>query len=161
MWIFLGWKFTLAEFVGGFILIALMWLGLRLFVSRRLEEEAREHALAAQTGTSITRPSPGRTCFRLLHGRTSHTTPRRPEDALEGARRRLPDCRLRVAAADGVLQRLFITDRGGVLQLLENVVVGRSSRRSRSSARGEHPACRGALAGGISFSGVIAFVYAT
>src|SRR5213596_1157589 len=33
MWIFLGWKFTLAEFVGGFVLIALMWLGLRLFVS--------------------------------------------------------------------------------------------------------------------------------
>src|SRR5919108_2429813 len=50
MWIFLGWKFTLAEFVGGFVLIALMWLGLRLFVSRRLAEQARAHALAAQTG---------------------------------------------------------------------------------------------------------------
>src|SRR5215210_6993626 len=50
MWIFLGWKFTLAEFVGGFVLIGLMWLGLRLFVSRRLEDEAREHAQAAQSG---------------------------------------------------------------------------------------------------------------
>src|SRR5881397_976176 len=50
MWIFLGWEFTLAEFVGGLVLILLMWLAVRLFVSRRLEEEARAHALAAQTG---------------------------------------------------------------------------------------------------------------
>src|SRR5436853_6519821 len=50
MWIFLGWEFTLAEFVGGLVLIALMWLGIRLFVSRRLEEQARQHAVAAQSG---------------------------------------------------------------------------------------------------------------
>ena len=50
MWLFLGWEFTLAEFIGGFVLIALMWLGLRLFVSRRLEEHARAHANAAETG---------------------------------------------------------------------------------------------------------------
>ena len=37
MWIFLGWEFTLAEFVGGLILIVLMWIGLRMFVSRREE----------------------------------------------------------------------------------------------------------------------------
>src|SRR6476661_6537173 len=35
IWIFLGWRFTLAEFVGGLLLIGLMWIGLRLFVSRR------------------------------------------------------------------------------------------------------------------------------
>src|SRR6266705_3557605 len=46
MWIFLGWKFTLAEFIGGFVLIALMWLGIRLFVARRLDEQARQHAVA-------------------------------------------------------------------------------------------------------------------
>ena len=50
MWIFLGWEFTLAEFLGGLILIVLMWAGIRLFVTRRLEEQAREHALEAQTG---------------------------------------------------------------------------------------------------------------
>src|SRR5712691_2112359 len=26
MWIFLGWRFTLAEFVGGLVLIVLMWI---------------------------------------------------------------------------------------------------------------------------------------
>src|ERR671934_3075830 len=50
MWIFIGWQFTLAEFVGGLFLIPLMWAGIRLFVTRRLEEEARAHALEAQTG---------------------------------------------------------------------------------------------------------------
>src|ERR671924_905041 len=50
IWVFLGWQFTLAEFVGGILLIALMWLGVRLFVTRRLEEEARAHARAAETG---------------------------------------------------------------------------------------------------------------
>ena len=41
IWIFLGWEFTLAELVGGVLLIAFMWAGLRLFVTRSLEEEAR------------------------------------------------------------------------------------------------------------------------
>src|SRR6059036_171239 len=50
MWVFLGWQFTLAEFVGGIVLIALMWLGVRLFVTRRLEDEAREHARTASAG---------------------------------------------------------------------------------------------------------------
>ena len=50
MWIFLGWRFTLAELVGGLVLITLMWLGLRLTMTRRLEEEARRHAEQAQAG---------------------------------------------------------------------------------------------------------------
>jgi uncharacterized membrane protein YraQ (UPF0718 family) len=50
MWIFLGWQFTLAEFLGGLLLIVLMWAGLRAFVSRRLEEQGRAHAEAAQPG---------------------------------------------------------------------------------------------------------------
>src|SRR5437870_8626780 len=50
MWIFLGWKFTLAEFVGGLVLIVLMWAGVRLFVTRQLEAAARGHALAAAAG---------------------------------------------------------------------------------------------------------------
>src|SRR2546430_8440593 len=54
IWIFIGWQFTLAELVGGLILIALMWLGLRLFVSRRLEEEARLDAEAADAGHTHT-----------------------------------------------------------------------------------------------------------
>src|SRR5262249_36945780 len=50
IWIFIGWQFTLAELVGGLSLSALMWLGLRLFVAGRREEEARRHAETAEAG---------------------------------------------------------------------------------------------------------------
>src|SRR3981081_1605670 len=44
MALILGWQFTLGEFVGGPIMIVLMALLFRLFLSQRLVEEAREHA---------------------------------------------------------------------------------------------------------------------
>src|SRR5450755_3650474 len=50
MWVLIGWQFTLAEFIGGLVLIAIMTLLLRLFVSKRLEEQARTHAQQADPG---------------------------------------------------------------------------------------------------------------
>jgi uncharacterized membrane protein YraQ (UPF0718 family)/YHS domain-containing protein len=50
LWLLIGWQFTLAEFVGGLVLVTVMTLLLRLFVSRRLEQQAREHATAADAG---------------------------------------------------------------------------------------------------------------
>src|SRR3982751_4207556 len=50
LWVLIGWQFTLAEFAGGLILIALMALFLRAFVSPRLEERARDHAQHAEAG---------------------------------------------------------------------------------------------------------------
>src|SRR5262249_5963428 len=50
IWILIGWQFTLAEFVGGIILIVLMSILLRRFVSPKLEERAREHAQQAEAG---------------------------------------------------------------------------------------------------------------
>src|SRR3954462_7341430 len=43
LWVLIGWQSALAEYVGGMVMIALMGLGRRLFVSRRAEEAAREH----------------------------------------------------------------------------------------------------------------------
>src|SRR5437763_3985206 len=50
LWVLIGWQFTLAEYVGGIVMIVLMTLLLRLFVNRRLEEQARDHAVKADTG---------------------------------------------------------------------------------------------------------------
>ncbi|HET9720255.1 MAG TPA: permease, partial [Solirubrobacteraceae bacterium] len=50
LWVLIGWQFTLAEYFGGIVMIVLMAAGLRLVVSRRLEEEARAHAQEADTG---------------------------------------------------------------------------------------------------------------
>src|SRR5437588_3967542 len=50
LWVLIGWQFTLAEYLGGLVLIGLMWALLRLFVSRELEERARVHAQRADAG---------------------------------------------------------------------------------------------------------------
>src|SRR3954462_218970 len=64
LWILIGWQFTLAEDLGGIVMIALMWALLRLFVpppgegeaglGRSVppagEEEAPRHAQHAETG---------------------------------------------------------------------------------------------------------------
>jgi uncharacterized membrane protein YraQ (UPF0718 family) len=50
LWVLLGWQFTLAEFLGGLVMIGLMWLLLRVFVSRRVEADARSHTQMAEEG---------------------------------------------------------------------------------------------------------------
>ncbi len=44
LWVLIGWQFTLAEYVGGIVMIALMSLLLPFFVSPRVEARARRHA---------------------------------------------------------------------------------------------------------------------
>src|SRR5436309_3262490 len=50
LWVLIGWQFTLAEYVGGIVMIVLMTALLRGFVSPRLEEAARRHAQQADAG---------------------------------------------------------------------------------------------------------------
>src|SRR4051794_6425600 len=50
LWLLIGWQFTLAEYIGGIVMIVLMTALLRVFVSPRVEAEAREHAEKADTG---------------------------------------------------------------------------------------------------------------
>src|SRR5436305_14462782 len=50
LWVLIGWQFTVAEYLGGIVMIVLMTVLLRLFVSRRVEEEARAHAREADAG---------------------------------------------------------------------------------------------------------------
>ena len=53
LWVLIGWQFALAEYVGGIVLIALMTILLRRFVSPRLEAEAREHPAGADAYWTI------------------------------------------------------------------------------------------------------------
>src|SRR5512132_919042 len=48
LWVLIGWQFTLAEYAGGIVMIALMAALLRFFVSPRIEEQARAHAQEAE-----------------------------------------------------------------------------------------------------------------
>src|SRR2546426_4161674 len=44
LWVLIGWQFTMAEYVGGIVMIVLMAFLVRVFVPRPVEEEAREPA---------------------------------------------------------------------------------------------------------------------
>lgn len=42
--VFLGWQFVVGEYAGGVLLIGLMWIVVRLTLSKKLADHAREHA---------------------------------------------------------------------------------------------------------------------
>src|SRR5947209_19112302 len=44
LWILMGWQFVLAEIVGSFVLIGVMWLLMAIVFPNELENEAREHS---------------------------------------------------------------------------------------------------------------------
>jgi len=167
MWIFLGWQFTLAEFVGGLLLIPLMWAGIRLFVTRRLEEEARAHAVAVQAGhVHHTAAAEG------LSWRGRLTSVEAWSDVAHNFR---GDWEMLWKEITGgfviagfiallpmsFFNDLFITDAPAPLRLAENVVVGPLvAVLSFVCSVGNVPLAAVLWAGGISFSGTIAFIYA-
>jgi uncharacterized membrane protein YraQ (UPF0718 family) len=69
LWVLIGWQFTLAEYLGGLVMIVLMGLLVRVFISPGLEEAARAHA--RQAGSGCGGASGSRRCPR---GRMSPTT---------------------------------------------------------------------------------------
>ena len=167
MWIFLGWQFTLAEFVGGMILIALMWAAVRLVITRKLENAAREHALAAASGhehhmaggaqltwrqrvTSVDAWSDVAHNFRGDWGMLWKEIG--SGFVIAGFIALLP-----MSFFNG----LFVTDAPAAPRLLENVVLGPVvAALSFVCSVGNVPLAAVLWAGGISFSGVIAFIYA-
>ncbi len=161
MWIFLGWEFTLAEFIGGLILIVLMWIALRLFVSRREEEEARRHAIAAETG-HVHGAAGGSRIFSLK-GWTDVAWNFRGD---WGMLWKEITAGFLIAGFVALLPMeffndLFITESNDRLRLLENVIVGPIvAVLSFVCSVGNIPLAAVLWAGGISFSGVIAFIYA-
>ena len=50
LWILMAWQFTAAEWIGGLVLVALMSLLVKLTYPKRLVEQAREHAKGAAAG---------------------------------------------------------------------------------------------------------------
>jgi uncharacterized membrane protein YraQ (UPF0718 family)/YHS domain-containing protein len=161
LWIFLGWQFTLAEFVGGLLLIVLMWIGIRALVSSREEEGARERARAADTGHLHESSSGARVLSRDGWADVAHNF--RGDwgmlwkEIIGG---------FLIAGFIALLPMdffngLFLTGTGGAPQLLENVVVGPLvAVLSFVCSVGNVPLAAVLWGGGISFAGVIAFVFA-
>jgi uncharacterized membrane protein YraQ (UPF0718 family)/YHS domain-containing protein len=161
MWIFLGWRFTLAEFVGGVILILLMWIGIRLLVSRPLEEEGREHARSADTGHVHPAAGGSRLLSLDAWSDVAHNFRGDWEMLWKEITAGFLIAGFIALLPMGVFNDLFLTDRGGALQLIENSIVGPLvAVLSFVCSVGNVPLAAVLWGGGISFSGVIAFIYA-
>src|SRR5947207_5129241 len=50
LWVLMGWQFVLAEVFGAFVLIAIMWLVIQLFLPKNLEFEIRTYAQEVAQG---------------------------------------------------------------------------------------------------------------
>src|SRR4030081_1586896 len=59
LWLLMGWHFVLAEIIGAFVLIGLMWLFMSIFFPKNLEQEARNHAENVTEGCGREPPRPG------------------------------------------------------------------------------------------------------
>jgi hypothetical protein len=167
IWIFLGWEFTLAEFLGGLILIAFMWAGIRLFVTRTLEEEARRHTEEAQTGHEHLSAGSGG-----LSWRERLTSVDAWSDVAHNFRADWEMLWKEIGAGFLIagfvatlpmtfFNQLFLTDAPAWIRIPENVVVGPLvAVLTFVCSIGNVPLAAVLWAGGISFSGVIAFIYA-
>ena len=161
MWIFLGWRFTLAEFAGGLILIVLMWIGIRVLVSRRAEEVAREHAQAAETGHQHHSAGGSRLLSLDAWSDVAHNFRGDWEMLWKEITGGFLIAGFIALLPMSVFNDLFLTGTGGRWQLLENVIVGPLvAVLSFVCSVGNVPLAAVLWAGGISFSGVIAFIYA-
>jgi uncharacterized membrane protein YraQ (UPF0718 family)/YHS domain-containing protein len=161
IWIFLGWQFTLAELVGGLLLIVLMWIGVRVLVSRREEERAREHAQAADTGHQHHSAAGSRLLSLQGWSDVAHNFRGDWEMLWREITLGFLIAGFIALLPMGFFNGLFLTDQGGTLQVVENVVVGPLvAVLSFVCSVGNIPLAAVLWAGGISFAGVIAFIYA-
>jgi hypothetical protein len=160
VWLFLGWQFTLAEFVGGIVLILLLWGALNALVSPREEEEVRGHAVAAETGHA--HHTAGGAKWLSLQGWSDVAHNFRGD--WEMLWKELVGGFL-IAGYVSLLpmeffNRLFITNAWPPLRILENAIVGPIvAALAFVCSIGNIPLAAVLWSGGISFGGVIAFIF--
>jgi hypothetical protein len=168
LWVLLGWQFTLAEFVGGFLLILFMTVLLRRFVSPRLEEQAREHARAAQEG-HVHDAGVGGDPRDWRQRLTSRAAWGEVGGNFRGDWTMLwkEICLGFLLAGfiallgDDFFNVLFVTGAPPLVQTLENVVAGPViAILSFVCSVGNVPLAAVLWSGGISFAGVVAFIFA-
>jgi uncharacterized membrane protein YraQ (UPF0718 family)/YHS domain-containing protein len=166
LWVLIGWQFTLAEYLGGIVMIVLMAVLLRTFVSPRLEERARRHAQEADTGHQH------HSAGERLGWRRRLTSASAWSDVAHNFR---GDWQMLwkeitigflLAGFIGLLGNdffngLFIKDAPPVLVAIENVIVGPIiAVLSFVCSVGNVPLAAVLWSGGISFAGVLAFIFA-
>jgi uncharacterized protein len=168
LWVLLGWQFTLGEYVGGIVMIALMAAALRLFVSRRLEESARRHAQKADAGHQ----HHAARAEDSVSWRQRLTTAEGWSDVAHNFRGDWQMLWKEITIGfllagfigllgDDFFNGLFVEDAPSLVVTLENVIVGPLiAVLSFVCSIGNVPLAAVLWSGGISFAGVMAFIFA-
>jgi uncharacterized membrane protein YraQ (UPF0718 family)/YHS domain-containing protein len=166
LWVLIGWQFTLAEYLGGVVMIALMWLMLRLFVSHQLEKDAREHALHADAGHVH------HAAGSDLPWRERLTSTEAWSDVAHNFRGDWTMLYQEITIGfllagfiallgDDFFNALFLTDAPEVVQVIWGAIIGPViAVLSFVCSVGNVPLAAVLWSGGISFSGVMAFIFA-
>jgi uncharacterized protein len=168
LWVLIGWQFTLAEFVGGLVLIGLMTALLRFFVSPRLEEQARSHAQQAAAAAHSHRPTglAGMSLRERLGSVEAWTDVAHNFRADWGMLWKEIGTGFLLAGFIGLLgddffNGLFISDAPPLVRTLENVIAGPIiAVLSFVCSIGNVPLAAVLWSGGISFGGVMGFIFA-
>jgi uncharacterized membrane protein YraQ (UPF0718 family) len=166
LWVLIGWQFTLAEYVGGVVLIGLMALLTRFFVSPRLEEDAREHAKAAEGDHHHDTASTNEPWGRRLRSAQAWS------DIADNFRADWTMLWKEITIGfllagyisllgDDFFNGLFLEDAPGGVRTIENVIVGPViAIASFVCSIGNVPLAAVLWSGGISFAGVVGFIFA-
>ena len=166
LWVLIGWQFTLAEYAGGILMIVLIAVLLRLFVSPRLEQEARRHAQQVDAGHQH------HAAGRQMPWRERLTSVQAWSDVAHNFRGDWQMTWKEITVGfllagfvaqfgNGFFQHLFIRDAPAPLPAIENVVVGPIiAVLSFVCSVGNVPLAAVLWSGGISFAGVLAFLFA-
>jgi uncharacterized protein len=167
LWVLIGWQFTVAEYLGGLVMIVLMAALLRVFVSPRLESSAREHAQVADAAHAHhAAASEG------LGWRERLTSVSAWSDVAHNFRGDWQMLWKEITGGfllagfiaqlgNGFFNGLFLEHGGGALAAVENVVVGPViAVVSFVCSVGNVPLAAVLWSGGISFAGVLAFLFA-
>ena len=166
LWVLLGWQFTAAEYVGGIVMIVLMALMLRLFVSPRLEERARRHAQDAQAD-HVHHSAGSRLPWRqrLSSAEAWSDIAHNFRDDWQMLWKEITAGFLLAGfiglLGDDFFNALFIEDGPPLVTTIENVIVGPViAVLSFVCSVGNVPLAAVLWSGGISFAGVLAFIFA-
>jgi uncharacterized membrane protein YraQ (UPF0718 family) len=166
LWVLIGWQFTIAEYLGGLVMIVLMTAMLRLFVSRQLEEQAREHAQEADTGHQHHAAS------EELSWRERLVSARAWSDVAHNFRGDWQMLWKEITIGfllagfvaqfgNGFFEHLFLHNAPAPLPTIENVIIGPIiAVLSFVCSVGNVPLAAVLWSGGISFAGVLAFLFA-
>jgi uncharacterized membrane protein YraQ (UPF0718 family)/YHS domain-containing protein len=164
--VLIGWQFTVAEYLGGIVMILLMIGLLRLFVSRQLEDQAREHAQQADTGHQHHMAGEG------MSWRGRLTSSSAWSDVAHNFRGDWQMLWKEITTGfllagfiaqfdNGFFEHLFIRHAPAPLPIIENVIVGPIiAILSFVCSVGNVPLAAVLWSGGISFAGVLAFLFA-